>query len=167
MAFTCPVSAKPSSFFSEFHPELTFVNADPEAARAARLLGIDYADALTGFEFRGRHGTAVIRGVVVANGYQEAVEAVIRGFADEQQAEEEKRRSLAALRLWRRFLTALRIRKHVQGVEVEGEDVKKEREEDLPVVLDHQDEVPPGGVEEDMESEEYFDDGEGGGFFPD
>lgn len=94
------------------------------------------------------------------------MEAVIRGFADEQQAEEEKRRSLAALRLWRRFLTALRIRKHVQGVQVEGEEAEKEGKKAIPIVLDDEDEVPPGGVEEDMESEEYFDDGEGGGFFP-
>ncbi|KAF4628956.1 hypothetical protein G7Y89_g9193 [Cudoniella acicularis] len=67
-----------------------------EASRAARLLGIDYADALIGFEFRGRHGTAVLKGVVVASGYREAVEAVIE--------------------------VGLRIKKRVDGYVIEGEE---------------------------------------------
>ncbi|KAH1601473.1 hypothetical protein KXX34_003836 [Aspergillus fumigatus] len=44
----------------------------PQAAHAARVLGIDYTDAVTGFDFKGRHGTAVFQGIVVASECQEA-----------------------------------------------------------------------------------------------
>lgn len=126
---------------------LTF--ADDEASRAARILGIDYSDALTGFEFRGRHGTAVLKGVVVAIEYREAVEAVIAGFKDEQALEEERERTVAALKMWRHFLMSLRIKRRIDGYEVEGE------EEDY------------SSGEEDAQSEDEYSDYGGGGFIPD
>lgn len=120
-----------------------------EASQAARLLGVDYSDALTGFEFRGRHGTAVLKGIVIATEYREAVEAVIEGFTDERAQAEEERRSLHALKMWKRFLVGLRIKKRVDAYEIEGEEP-----EDIE------------GDVEDADSEEYIDDDEGGGFFP-
>lgn len=115
------------------------------------MLGIDYADALTGFEFRGRHGTAVLKGIVVATEYREAVEALVEAFRDERAQAEEERRSLQAQRMWKRFLVSLRIKERVDAYEIEGED-----------------EVSEGDKfnDEDLDSEEYIDDGEGGGFFP-
>lgn len=110
-------------------------------------MGIDYSDALTGFEFRGRHGTAVLNGVVVAIEYREAVEAVIAGFKDEQAIEEERVRSVATLKMWRHFLMSLRIKKRIDGYELEEED-------------------PSSPEEKDTQSEEYSDYG-GGGFIPD
>ncbi|KAK1773211.1 hypothetical protein QBC45DRAFT_101564 [Copromyces sp. CBS 386.78] len=50
------------------------------AAQAAHILGVDYAPALTGFEWKGRKGTARILGVVVPKGAEEAVRAVISGL---------------------------------------------------------------------------------------
>lgn len=130
------------------------MNTDVEASRAARLLGIDYADALTGFEFRGRHGTAVLKGVVVATEYQDAIEAVIKGFRDEQAEAEENMRSLRSLKLWKRFLMALRIKQRIDGYEVEGEEPgNPEAEQD------------DDGEEAESEEYEYDEDG-GGGFFP-
>ena len=79
------------------------------AARAAKCLGIDFADAVTGFKFKGRIGEAVKSGVVVAIEYEEAMQTVIMGFQDAAQEEEDAKRSLECLRLWRRFLTGLRI----------------------------------------------------------
>lgn len=93
----------------------------PECARAARLLGVDYADAVTGFNFKGRHGTAIINGAVVAAEYATAIQEVIEGFADERAQEEEARRSLEALRMWRRFMAGLRIRERIEGYSVEGD----------------------------------------------
>ncbi len=122
---------------------------DPEAARAARILAIDYADAVTGFEFHGRHGTAIIKGIVAAVEYKEAIEAVIDGFRDEEIEAEEEMRSLAALRMWKRFMVGLRIKERVDSYEMEGEDAAIEPVED----------------DSGMEMEEYIDDG-GGGFFP-
>lgn len=93
----------------------------PETARAARIVGIDYADAVTGFSFKGRHGTAITNGAVVAAEYREAVEEVIKAFEDERAQAEEERRSLAALKMWKRFLAGLRIRERIEGYEIEGE----------------------------------------------
>ena len=99
-----------------------------EAAQAARMLGIDYADAVTGFEFRGRHGTAVIKGIVVAEEYREAVEAVVAGFRDDAAQARADDRTKEVLRLWKRFLAGLRIRERIEGYEVEGERDAEERE---------------------------------------
>jgi xeroderma pigmentosum group C-complementing protein len=111
---------------------------------------MDYADAVMGFEFRGRHGTAIIKGIVAAVEYKDAIEAVIDGFRDEQAQVEEEMRSLAALRMWKRFMVGLRIKERVDGYEIEGEEVAIE---------------PVGDDSSGMESEEYIDDG-GGGFVP-
>ena len=104
----------------------------PETARAAKILGIDYADAVTGFAFKGRQGTAIVSGAVVATQYREAVEEVINAFEDERTEAEEARRSAEALRMWRRLLAGLRIRKRIEGYEVEGErDAMREKMEEL------------------------------------
>jgi xeroderma pigmentosum group C-complementing protein len=83
---------------------------------------------------------------VAAAEYKDAIKAVIEGFRDEQAEADEEMRSLAALRMWRRFMVGLRIKERVDGYEVEGEKVEP--------------------VEDDsgMESEEYIDDGAGGFF---
>ena len=121
---------------------------DPETARAAQILGIDYANAVTGFEFKGRRGTAVIKGAVVAAEYGEAVEAVINGLESQRAEAEELRRSHEAFRMWKKFMVGLRIRERIEGYDVEGErDVEKEDSD---------------RVDEEMEDDE---DG-GGGFLP-
>lgn len=108
---------------------------------------MDYADAVTGFEFKGRHGTAVMRGIVVAAEHQEGIEAVIKGFHDEAVQEEALRRSAESLRLWRRLLAALRIQERIGGYDIEGEKDKMVSEATV------------GATE--------MEDDEGGGFFPD
>ena len=128
----------------------------PDTARAARILGIDYADAVTGFEFRGRHGTAVIKGAVVAKEYKEAVEAVIEGFRDEEREMAEKRRRLIALRMWKKFMVGLRIKERVDTYREEGEDDPEVSDVEM------EDEEDDG---KGMESEEYDYDEEGG-FLP-
>lgn len=125
----------------------------PETARAARILGIDYSDAVTGFSFKGRHGAAVINGAVVATEFREAVQEVLHAFEDEMADEEAHRRSAEALRVWKRLLTGLRIRERINGYEIEGE--RKALDEKMAAV----DEV-------EKENEEDESDG-GGGFFPD
>lgn len=122
----------------------------PETARAAQTLGIDHAKAVTGFAFKGRHGTAVISGAVVAIEYREAVQEVIAAFEYEKQREDEEIRSLEALRMWKRFLAGLRIRERISGYEVEGE-----RD-----VLD-------SGMGNQNDEVREVDHEEGGGFFPD
>ena len=121
----------------------------PSTARAAKILGIDYADAVTGFSFKGRHGTAVIQGAVVAVECREAVETIIQKFEDEIAEAEEARRTFEALRMWRRLLAGLRIMERIGGYEIEGErdGVRIEMEK----------------VDDDIEKEGD----RGGGFLPD
>jgi xeroderma pigmentosum group C-complementing protein len=120
---------------------------------------------LTGFEFRGRHGTAILKGVVVAVEYREAVEAVIEGFRDEQAQSEKRRRTLNALRMWKRFLHSLRIKERVDGYDVEGDEPDVVQDDDAesagPRIMRDEDD------DEDMKSDgEYIDDDGGGGFIP-
>lgn len=93
----------------------------PDTSRAARVLGVDYADAVTGFTFKGRHGTANIRGAVIAKSCRDAIEEVIGAFEIERQEEEETRKVLEILRMWRKFFVGLRIRERIKGYEMEGE----------------------------------------------
>lgn len=129
----------------------------PETARAARTLGIDYSDAVTGFSFKGRHGTAVINGAVVATEFREAVQEVLHAFEDEMVDEEAHRRSAEALRFWKRLLTGLRIRERINGYEIEGE--RK--------ALDEQMRGVDEAENEEDEAENGEDESVGGGFFPD
>jgi xeroderma pigmentosum group C-complementing protein len=85
----------------------------PLAARSAKVLGVDYADAVTGFDFKGRQGTAVVNGIVVAAEYREAFVEAIRAMEHEQAQAEQAKRTYLALQMWRRFMTALRIKEKI------------------------------------------------------
>ncbi|KAI1380360.1 Rad4-domain-containing protein [Hypoxylon crocopeplum] len=87
--------------------------ADELAARAAFILGVDYAPALTGFQFKGRQGTAVLYGAVVAAEHEEAVRAVIAGLNDQAADLERERRTREVLKAWRLFLMSLRVRQRI------------------------------------------------------
>ncbi|KAL2870905.1 putative DNA repair protein Rad4 [Aspergillus lucknowensis] len=119
----------------------------PEASRAARILGIDYADAVTGFNFKGRHGTAVLNGVVIADEYRDALVEVIRCLEDERLQNQQQKRAAEVLRLWKHFLLRLRIAERVRSYAVEGEEA---------------DDEASVGVGEDEPDAEHM----GGGFLP-
>jgi xeroderma pigmentosum group C-complementing protein len=87
----------------------------PLAKEAARTLRIDAVDAVTGFKFQGPQGTAVIEGIIIAEEYKDAIEAVIDGLQDDQTEQESMARSALALKMWKRFLTALRIKERVSA----------------------------------------------------
>ena len=120
----------------------------PDTVRAAKILGIDFAEAITGFVFRGRHGTAVSQGAVIASEHYDAVEAVLSTLDDERIQAEEAQRSREAQRMWKRFLAGLRIRERIEGYTIEGE----------------RDTIEPNQVQIDEDEENQSD--QGGGFFP-
>ncbi|USP81498.1 DNA repair protein [Curvularia clavata] len=91
------------------------------ASKAARIVGVDFADAVTGFSFKGRHGTAVVQGVVVAQEYADAVQSVIDGMIYQQEEAETAARRAESLRLWRRFFLGLRIAQRINAIEIDGE----------------------------------------------
>ncbi|KAI0112491.1 Rad4-domain-containing protein [Nemania sp. FL0031] len=140
-------------------PEGGVYIADDYGARAAFILGIDYAPALTGFQFSGRKGTAVLRGVVVAAEYGEAVTAVIEGIKDQEVEMEMERKSRQALRMWRLFLMNLRIRDRIwAGLSPEDEEMEHPDQTQLDAdeamdgeadELDESDEMGAGGFEID------------------
>ncbi|KAI7260875.1 Rad4-domain-containing protein [Hortaea werneckii] len=103
----------------------------PLTKDAARFLKVDCVDAVTGFQFKGRQGTAVIEGAVVPGVYAPAVEAVVEGLEWEAELEVSRQRSAQALRLWKRFLTGLRIAERVRmygdGGKGGGGDAEAER----------------------------------------
>ncbi|KAF2207876.1 hypothetical protein CERZMDRAFT_50207 [Cercospora zeae-maydis SCOH1-5] len=102
----------------------------PLAQAAARLIRVDYADAVTGFQFKGRHGTAVIEGAVVADQYASAVRAVIEGLEQEALEEESRIRSRVALKAWKRFMAGLRIAERVRAYGDQSEDGSHEEDGD-------------------------------------
>lgn len=124
----------------------------PETAKAAKILGVDYADAITGFSFKGRHGTAITSGAVVASEYKEAIEEVLWTFENDRARAEEQRRTLEALRMWKRLLAGLRVRERIEGYEIEGERIEAVKEEMEKV---------------EVEDEDDDDDDDAGGFLPD
>ncbi|KAI1265326.1 Rad4-domain-containing protein [Xylariaceae sp. FL1019] len=138
--------------------------ADELGARAAYILGIDYAPALTGFLFKGRKGTAVLHGIVVATEHEEAVRVVVSGLREQEAETESERRRREALRLWRRFLMNLRIRERIwagaESDDADGDDVGDElnRAPNSPDSADSPD------VDEDGGGFEMSDDYGGGGF---
>jgi xeroderma pigmentosum group C-complementing protein len=121
------------------------------ASKAARIIGVDYADAVTGFAFKGRHGTAIVQGVVVAQEYAEALQAAIDGMEYEQEEAANTARTRESLRLWRRFFLGLRIAQRVNAMDIDGE---KGPSMDVQDEIDREDKVM---VEKEM----------AGGFFPD
>lgn len=74
-----------------------------------KRLGIDFAEAVVGFEFGHRMAVPVIQGVVVAQeNYEHLIEELEKDEAERARKEDEKRRK-AALSTWRNFLMGLRI----------------------------------------------------------
>ncbi|KAI0839789.1 Rad4-domain-containing protein [Hypoxylon sp. FL0890] len=138
--------------------------ADELGARAAFILGVDYAPALTGFHFKGRQGTAVLHGVVVAAEYEEAVRAVIDGLKDQAAELEKARRTREVLKAWRLFLMNLRVRQRIWAdVDSEEEDIAQS-----PMNLDNDRAI---ANEQDLEDEAQQSDNssedEAGGFMID
>lgn len=122
----------------------------PLAAQAAKVLGINFVGAVTGFEFKGRQGTAVIDGVVVEISMCNAMASVIEGLELQASEEVEAQRSSVILGMWRSWLTALRVRARVQRDYGGNEDDRKSN--DSP---------------DDDNDASYHEDGEAdGGFIP-
>lgn len=122
----------------------------PFAVGAAKLLATDWADTVTGFEFRGRTGTAVIKGIVVAGEYHEAIIQTIKSFQYAIEEEELSKRTTQVLSTWKRFLIGLRIRERIKSYHVEGEDLEAAAQ-----------------AEDNQDSESSYNPDEiGGGFLP-
>lgn len=85
------------------------------AARIARKLEIDHAEAVVGFEFKKRGAIPVVLGVLVADENADRLEAAWQEAEDLRIRKEDKKRSDAALKHWARFLKGLRIRHRINA----------------------------------------------------
>lgn len=84
------------------------------AAKAAKSLGIGYAEAVVGFEFRKFRSLPRLAGAVIPKEHADQVWEAIR-HAEKQAAEtEQAKRQARAIKGWRKLLTALTVAKHVQ-----------------------------------------------------
>lgn len=128
----------------------------PLAAQAAKVLGINFVEAVTGFEFKGRQGTAVIDGVVVEISMCSAMESVIEGLEVQATEEVEGQRSRIILGMWKSWLTALRVRERVHrdyGGKLDGQQSNTVSDND--------------GSDDDDDDDSYREAGDAeGGFFP-
>lgn len=109
------------------------------AAKVARKLGIDYAEAIVGFEFRKHRSMPRLLGIVVP---EDQEEAVVDAYWESEHAAAEKelsRQQERALRHWRKMFNALKIARRVQeqygqqGAQQEGEEGAQHHQQDAPV----------------------------------
>ncbi|KAK8159885.1 hypothetical protein BC567DRAFT_251662 [Phyllosticta citribraziliensis] len=166
-------------------PKNAFGNMDVTAP-ICRKLGIDYAEACTGFEFGNRRAVPILTGVVVAKENEQLVKDAWRAAQEAQRAKEEKKRQDKALKMWKKFILGLRIIERVReeygdaSMEAENPFAKKERKGELSNTfhrrnddeIEEEEDAGPGGFfapgEEEAVGEGGFlrggDDVEGGSF---
>ncbi|KAJ6011917.1 hypothetical protein N7499_013112 [Penicillium canescens] len=108
----------------------------PGTVRICKKLGIDYAEAVTGFEFGSKMAVPVIQGVVIAEENEELLRDAWRADAAEKRKREELKAEKRILQTWRKFLFGLRIMERVRE-EYGGGDPEAGRERDAhnPFVL--------------------------------
>lgn len=97
--------------------------------RLCKKLGIDYAEAVTGFEFGSKMAVPVIQGVVVAAENEDLLKDAWRIDAAEKRKREELKAEKRILHTWRKFLFGLRIAERVRE-EYGGGDSFADRERD-------------------------------------
>ncbi|QDS69521.1 hypothetical protein FKW77_007435 [Venturia effusa] len=92
-------------------------------AKLCRKLGIDYAEACTGFEFGNRRAVPVLTGVVVA---EENRQMVIDAWEEEDRVKREKeegKREQRNLAMWKKFLHGLKVMKRMKEMYGTGDDL--------------------------------------------
>ncbi|KFY13208.1 hypothetical protein V492_03432 [Pseudogymnoascus sp. VKM F-4246] len=134
--------------------------------RICRKLGIDFAEAVTGFEFGARMAIPIISGVIVAEENEEMVIEHWREYEAERLRKEDDKRTKAALGMWRKFLMGMRIMKRVR--EEYGEHGGENPDVLNPWTNKHTMGSVRSNVEEDMSRQqmEQADADMAGGFFP-
>lgn len=84
------------------------------SVRICKKLEIDFAEAVTGFEFGNKRAVPVIMGVVVAAEHEHTVIDAWQVWEAEQRKKEEGKQEKAVLALWRKMVMGLRIAERMQ-----------------------------------------------------
>ena len=101
--------------------------------KVCRRLEIDFAEAVTGFDFGHRMAVPVISGVVVAEYNGKAVVSEWEKDEEERRIKEEGKRERQALAMWRKWLLGLRVLKRVDE-EYGGEDLATVKDDVNPFI---------------------------------
>lgn len=133
--------------------------------KICKRLGIDFAEACTGFEFGNQRAVPVITGVVVAVEHEDLIIHEWEKDEEEREIKEEGKREKAALAAWRKMLMGLRIMKRVQ--EEYGGDADEDLKEEVNPFTNkkkkyrsHQEYETP----ENIDRSQFFDEKMAGGF---
>lgn len=82
--------------------------------RVCKKLGLDYAEAVTGFEFGSKMAVPVIQGVVIAAENEQLVRDAWREADAEKREKERLKQEKLILSTWRKFIMGLRINERIQ-----------------------------------------------------
>ncbi|KAM3072351.1 hypothetical protein ACMFMG_009160 [Clarireedia jacksonii] len=134
--------------------------------KICKRLGIDYAEAVTGFEFGARMAIPIITGVVVAEENLEAVMEEWEKDEAERVRKEDEKRMKAAIGMWRKMLMGLRILERMR--EEYGNDAGDEVDLMNPWTNSNKgkQKEEEGNVEEKAIRMQQQDEDMAGGFFP-
>ncbi|PKI82656.1 hypothetical protein MVES_003461 [Malassezia vespertilionis] len=88
--------------------------AHTAAAKVCRSLGVAYADAVVGFEFRKFRSIPRMLGVVVPSEHAASVWKAIGHAAEQEKRAELQKRQARALKGWKHLLTALTVARHIE-----------------------------------------------------
>lgn len=149
----------------------------PGTVRLCKKLNIDYAEAVTGFEFGSKMAVPVIQGVVVAAENEDLLKDAWRADAAEKRRKDQLKAEARILQTWRKFLYGLRIAERVREEYGPSDDaLDRERDTVNPFASsssrsrrahDNPDDHGGGFLlpgEEEEEEEDHADNDHGGGF---
>ncbi|KAF5344898.1 hypothetical protein D9758_011558 [Tetrapyrgos nigripes] len=117
-------------------------------AKIARKLGLDFGEAVTGFEFRKRIATPIMEGIVIASEHETVV---LEAFWEAEQESERKaraKREERVIKQWTRLIHGLRIRQRLQAQYASN------------TTNDKAAETTPQGMDVDRESHQHHDEDE-------
>ncbi|GAA5982532.1 hypothetical protein JCM10908_006687 [Rhodotorula pacifica] len=83
------------------------------AAKCAKELGIDFGEAIMGFEFRQRRALPVISGIVVAEEHEDTLRAAIATLEQSTYERELAKQQDRVLKRWKKLIQGLRIRQRL------------------------------------------------------
>ncbi|KAF8940060.1 hypothetical protein BGZ58_007877 [Dissophora ornata] len=90
-------------------------------AQVARLLGVDYAEAVIGFEFQSRRSIPVIQGIIVPTESAELVMDAYQEVMHQRDQEVYKRKKVEVLKRWRKMIKGVLMRSRL--MDEYGDDV--------------------------------------------
>ncbi|KAG8691889.1 hypothetical protein FRC11_006470 [Ceratobasidium sp. 423] len=114
--------------------------------KVARKLGISFAEAVTGFEFRKRQATPIITGIVIAAENEQAFLEALASHVQSEQLKEAAKRRERVLQRWTRLVQGLRIVRRVSE-QYSGDnrlDIDRDAHDD------NEEAVEPGGFLDDL-----------------